>query len=59
MADWRKAWQTWVGNNLKWKAERTPAARQGIPAIGEVREYSNGVRKQYAGNGVGWVIYHD
>lgn len=59
MADWRKAWQTWVNNNIKWKAERsTPAAKAGVPQIGEVREYSNGIRKQYAGNGVGWVVLH-
>lgn len=58
MADWRKAWQTWVGNSLKWKAERAPAARQGIPTIGDVREFKGGVRKQYAGNGVGWVVLH-
>lgn len=59
MADWRKAWQTWVNNNIKWKAERsTPAAKAGVPQIGDVREYPNGVRKQYAGVGTGWIVLH-
>lgn len=58
MADWRKAWQTWVGNNLKWKAERRPSERQSFPKIGDVREYPNGVVKQYSGVGVGWIPIH-
>lgn len=37
---------------LRFKAKQSSA-----PTIGDVREFK-GVRKQYAGNGVGWVVLH-
>lgn len=37
---------------------RFRAKQSTTPTIGEVREYAGGVRKQYAGNGVGWIVLH-
>lgn len=47
----------YISGALKPKPASRFAKHDG-PQIGEVREYDNGVRKQYAGNGVGWVILH-
>lgn len=38
---------------LRFRAKQTAT-----PTIGDVREFKGGVRKQYAGNGVGWVVLH-
>lgn len=57
--DWQATWRNWVRKAL----ERQPKAANrswsnGVPQIGEVKEFKGGVRKQYAGNGVGWVVLH-
>ena len=57
--DWQATWRNWVRKAL----ERQPKAANrswsnGVPQIGEVKEFKGGVRKQYAGNGVGWIVLH-
>lgn len=47
----------YITEALKPKAQRRFAKHDG-PQIGEVREYGNGVRKQYSGVGVGWIPIH-
>lgn len=58
--DWLATWRNWVRKAIEDQAKQTSrqAAANSIPKIGDVREYNNGVRKQYAGVGTGWIVLH-
>lgn len=57
--DWEATWRNWVRKQLD-DAGRAERARpsSAAPAVGEIREIG-GVRKQYGGNGTGWLVIHD
>lgn len=58
--DWLATWRNWVRKAIE-DQQRQTARRghpnSGTPQIGDIREFK-GVRKQYAGNGAGWLVLH-
>ena len=56
--DWQATWRNWVRKAVENRPKAANRPGQSYPQIGEVREYANGVRKQYQGVGVGWIPIH-
>lgn len=58
--DWLATWRNWVRKGIEDQQRQTARrghANSGTPQIGDIREFK-GVRKQYAGNGAGWLVLH-
>lgn len=53
--DWQATWRNWVRKALETRGGR-PANRSGLPDIGDIKTFPNGVTKQYMGNPNGWVL---
>lgn len=57
--DWLATWRNWVRKALADLAAQSKRGRQSAgPEVGEIREFG-GTRKQYCGNGTGWLVIHD
>lgn len=57
--DWQATWRNWIRKALQDQPKgRGRVGASGTPEIGEIRDF-NGKRKQYAGNGTGWLVVHD
>ena len=57
--DWLATWRNWVRKALADLAAQSKRGRQSSgPEVGEIREFG-GTRKQYCGNGTGWLVIHD
>lgn len=56
--DWQATWRNWVRKAVENRPKAANRPGQSYPQIGEIREYANGVRKQYQGVGVGWIPIH-
>lgn len=58
--DWQATWRGWVRRKVD--DQKRMMARRGVSGggleIGTIREVG-GVRKQYAGNGTGWLVIHE
>lgn len=59
--DWQATWRNWVRKAIadqRASTGRRGAANHNGPQIGDVREFG-GVRKEYYGNGAGWLVLHE
>lgn len=58
--DWQATWRNWVRKAVADQAVKTRrgAANHNGPQIGDIRQVGD-VRKQYAGNGAGWLVLHE